>query len=132
MEQAGTLMVRVYVSQAQIPIEGAAVVVTGEGTNGKRILHSVQVTDRSGQIKPVRIETPGVEESTSPEGVGGGAPFALCTVWAEREGYALLQVDGVQIFPGVESVQEMELIPLEAGESSLGNRTVRGGSVQNL
>lgn len=132
MASTGTLMVRVYLSQAQIPIEGATVVVTGEEHAGKRKLYSIQVTDRSGQIKPVQILTPGTAESTSPEGADGGVPFTLCTVWAEHEGYAILQVDGVQIFPGVESVQEMELVPLSEGESSLGNRTVRGGSVQNL
>lgn len=132
MANTGTLMVRVFLSQAQIPIEGATVVITGEGETGKRKLHSVQVTDRSGEIRPVTIQTPSVGESTSPEGVDGGVPFALCTVWAEHEGFALLQVDGVQVFPGVESVQAMELIPLAEGESSLGNRTVRGGSVQNL
>ena len=53
-EQAmGTLAVRVYTSQAQIPVEGATVVVTAPGTNGKRKLLSVQATDSSGEIRPI-------------------------------------------------------------------------------
>ena len=48
MQAMGTLVVRVYTSQAQIPVEGATVVVTTPGTNGKRKLLSVKATDRSG------------------------------------------------------------------------------------
>ena len=56
----------------------------------------------------------------------------MCSVWAEHPGYAMLQVDGVQIFPGVETVQNMELTPLERGQSSLQQRTVRDIPAQDL
>ena len=132
MEYSGTLIVRVYTSRAELPIEGATVVVTQNGAEGKYDLLSVQVTDRSGRIQPVKIATPALWESESPAGEDMGAPFALCNVWAEHPGYAMLEVEGVQIFPGVETMQDMELAPLSEGQSSLQRRDLRQITVQNL
>lgn len=133
MQATGTLSVRVYTSQAQIPLEGATVVVASPGEEGKLKLLSIQNTDSSGMIRTVTIDAPALGESTSPDGLpGGGAPFALCDIWAEQPGYAMLQVSGVQIFPGVETVQDMELVPLPYGLCSLQQRSERDIPVQGL
>ena len=133
MSEQGILKIRVYTSVAQIPVEGATVVVTAPGRGGKRKLISVQFTDRSGMVKPIPIDTPALGDSLAPEGDGGTQqPFALCDVWAEHPGYAMLKAEGVQIFSGVETLQEMELIPLGEDEFSLEKRESRGGSIQNL
>lgn len=133
MQATGTLSVRVYTSQAQIPLEGATVVVAAPGTEGRWKLLSVQCTDSSGKIKNVSIDTPALGESTSPGGLpGDGAPCALCSVWAEQPGYAMLQVENVQVFPGVETVQNMELIPLPQGLCSLQQRDQRDIPAQSL
>ena len=133
MQATGTLSVRVYTSQAQIPLEGATVVVAAPGTEGRWKLLSVQCTDSSGKIKNVSIDTPALGESTSPGGLpGDGAPCALCSVWAEQPGYAMLQVENVQVFPDVETVQDMELIPLPQGLCSLQQRDERDIPAQSL
>ena len=132
VQPSGTLTVRVYTSQAQIPVAGATVVVTAPGKNGKRKLLSVQATDRSGEVRPISISTPALAGSTSPQLPGGEAPFAVCNVWAEHPGYAMLEAEGVQIFPGVETVQDMELIPLPRGQSSLQHLDVREITPQSL
>ena len=133
MQATGTLSVRVYTSQAQIPLEGATVVVTEPGTEGKWKLLSIQSTDSSGKIKTLTIDAPALGESTSPGGLpGDGAPFTLCDVWAELPGYAMLQMENVQIFPGVETVQDMELIPLPQGLCSLQQRDVWDIPAQSL
>ena len=133
MQATGTLSVRVYPSQAQIPMEGATVVVAAPGAEGKYKLLSIQNTDSSGLIRPVTIDAPALGESTSPGGLPGeGAPFALCDIWAEQPGYAMLQVNGVQIFPDVETMQDMELIPLPQGLCSLQQRDERDIPVQSL
>ena len=124
MQATGTLSVRVYTSQAQIPLEGATVVVAAPGEEGKYKLLSIQNTDSSGQICPVTIDAPALGESTSPGGLPGtGRPFALCDVWAEQPGYAMLQVAGVQ---------NMELIPLPQGLCSLQQRDERDIPSQSL
>ena len=132
MEKTGRLSVRVYTSQAEIPLQGATVVVTGQGKDGRNQLISVQVTDRSGLIQPVEIAAPPPADSTSPQEAGKQAPFSLCSVWAEHPGYAMLQAEGVQIFPGVETVQDMELIPLPRGQNSLQHLDVREIPPQSL
>ena len=133
MQATGTLSVRVYTSQARIPLEGATVVVAAPGAEGKYKLLSIQNTDSSGLVRPVTIDAPALGESTSPGGLpGNGAPFALCDVWAEQPGYAMLRVNGVQIFPGVETLQNMELIPLPQGLCSLQQRDERDIPAQSL
>lgn len=133
MQATGTLSVRVFTSRAQIPLEGATVVVAAAGEEGKRKLLSIQNTDSSGLIEPVTIDAPPTGESTSPGGLPGpGLPFALCDVWAEQPGYIMLRVENVQIFPGVETVQNMELTPLPQGMCSLQQRDQRDIPAQNL
>ena len=132
MSEQGTLRIRVYTSIAQIPVEGATVVVTGKGAKGKRRLISVQVTDQNGLVRPITLNTPDVGESTAPEEQGAQRPYALCNIWAEHPGYAMLQVENVQVFPGVETVQDMELVPLGEDEYSLEKREQRIVTPQNL
>lgn len=132
MASIGKLSVRVYVTQAEIPIEGATVVVTCRSKAGKYDLLSVQATNSSGMIRPVEVVTPDLYESTSPSENGAMGACVQCSVWAEHPGYAMLQVNGVQIFPGVETVQEMELVPLAEGQDSLQRRDHRVITPQDL
>ena len=132
MEATGKLAVRVYASHAQIPVEGATVVVTAPGEGGRLRLLSVQATDSSGAIRPVDIAAPDLSGSEFPQEEGAAPPFSVCDVWAEHPGYAMLEAVGVQIFPGVETVQTMELIPLSRGQSSLERLDVREITPQSL
>ena len=133
MSDTGILEVRVFTSQAELPIEGAAVIVTRKSQDGKRELLSIQITDSSGLVSPVEIPAPPPGDSTAPLPDGSGErPCTLCSVWAEREGYAMLQVEGVQIFPGVRTLQKMKLLPLSPGQSSLQQRETRDISSQLL
>ena len=59
-------------------------------------------------------------------------PFSVCQVWAEHTGYTALRVDGVQIFSGEETDQDMELIPLAEGQHSLVDSSILNTSPQNL
>lgn len=130
MPETGKLSVRVYTSRAEIPVSNATVVVTRRGEEGRRELLTVQATDSSGMIRPITVDAPPGRQSTYPD--PGQVPFTVCDVWAEHPGYTMLMVEGVQIFPGVESLQAMELTPLSEGESSLEQTQVREIPAQNL
>ena len=129
MSDTGKLVVRVFASRAKLPIQGATVLVTRLAPDGKQELLSVQITDSSGLTRPIEIRTPAPGNSVSPT---DRRPCTLCEVWAEHPGYAMLQVRGTQIFPGVKTLQSMELIPLGRDENSLQKRELRDIGTQNL
>ena len=109
MPQSGVLKTRVFTSRGQLPVEDAAVSIVQRGRDGKQHLLNIQTSDQSGNTLPTVIETPAPQDSQSP---GHRDPFALCDIWAESPGYELLVVENVQIFPGTQTLQELELIPL--------------------
>ena len=109
MAATGTILTRVFTSQAQIPVAGATVAFTQRGTEGHHTLLALRVTDANGRIAPVQVDTPDASASESP---GTVTPFAVCDIWAESPGYELLVVENVQIFAGTQTLQELELIPL--------------------
>lgn len=131
MQSTGKLIVKVFATQAQLPLEGATVVVTTRAVNGKFDLVSVQKSDRSGLTMPVEVPTPDLSDSTAENGALR-RPFAVCDVWAEHPGYLVLRVEGVQIFPDVVTRQDMELLPLGEGEHGLDTIDRRDISAQDL
>lgn len=130
MAQSGKLGVRVFASRAQLPVEGATVVITQKTNNGKYRVLSLQETDRNGSIRSITVPTPDVWESTSPN--GGGRPFTQCDIWVEHEGYEVMLIEDVQIFPGELSLQQVELNPLVAGEAWTERTEVRMIPAQTL
>ena len=116
-EEFGTLQIRVYTSRAQLPIEDATVVVTQISPTGKYHLLSVQITDREGRVQPLHHPCrPPLGEHRSHPGHG---PLLRLPGLAEHPGYTALRVDGVQIFSGEETDQDMELIPWPRGSTVL-------------
>lgn len=110
MSATGYLSVRVFTSSAQLPISGATVSVTQKTEGGDRLL-ATRITDESGKIPPSAIPTPPVTESQVP---GNAQPFAAVDVTVDTPGYERILVEDAQIFPGILTVQDLELIPIEA------------------
>lgn len=108
MPENGTLQVRVFTSSAQLPVEGATVAVTRPTTGGSTLL-AVRVTDESGRISPISIAAPERSQSLSP---GARRPWTPVDITAEHPDYERILVENVQIFAGITTVQELELIPL--------------------
>lgn len=130
MPQSGSLTVQVFTSRAQLPVEGATVAVTRPLPSGKQEVLSLQETDRSGNTRPVRIPTPDLQQSTQPQTLEPS--FTRCDIWIEHPDYELLLIEGVQIFPGVESAQMAELNPLVRGEAWTQRPGIRPIPVQDL
>lgn len=109
MASTGYIRVQTVTSRAEIPIQSATVTVTGTDQSGARTLLSLQRTDASGLTKAVSIVTPALSNSLSPDQQQG---WTTVTVTATHPGFEGIIVDGVQIFPGVTTLQKMRMIPL--------------------
>lgn len=130
MARSGKLGVQVFASRAQIPVEGATVAITQKAANGKQRVLSLQETDRNGSIRPITVPTPDTAQSTSPN--GGAEPFVRCDIWVEHEGYEVMLIEDVQVFPGEVSLQQVELSPLVRGEAWTDRTEVRTIPAQTL
>ena len=130
MAQSGTLGVRVFTSRAQLPVEGATVVITQKTSNGKYRVLSLQETDRNGNIRFITIPAPDKQESTQP--FGNELPFTRCDIWVEHEGYEVMLIEDVQVFSGEISLQKVELNPLVTGEAWTERTEVRTIPAQTL
>ncbi len=125
----GTVTVRAFTSRAMIPIEHATITFTQIAPDGKRTLLAVRSTDESGRTAPVTVQTPEISEGLSPE---LGLPYSLLDIDAFHPGYERILVENVQVFPGVRTLQTLEMIPLEQYPASANETEVFDLPSQNL
>lgn len=107
MTGTGYLTVRISTSDAELPIQDATVTVTQDTPEGVKLL-AVRITDRSGVVPDIAIVTPALNESLSP---GGPLPYAVVDVTVDRPGYDRALIENVQLFPGIQSQQDIALVP---------------------
>lgn len=109
MSQNGSLVVRVSTSRAQLPISNATVIISKRGPDDRHHVYSIQSTDASGGTKPFQLEAPDADLSQTP---GSEAPFSNYALVVEHPEYYLATFEQLQVFPGVETVQNVALTPL--------------------
>ena len=109
MPQTGSLIVRVFTSQAQLPVSGATVIISSRTEDNRYNVFSIQTTDSSGSTRSFNLDAPDLILSESP---GGGPPFSNYSLVVEHPEYYLATFEKLQIFPGVETVQNVPLVPL--------------------
>lgn len=109
MPQTGSLVVRTFTSQAQLPVSGATVIISSRDPDGRHKVFSIQTTDPSGATKPFELEAPDAALGMSP---GQAAPFSDYSLVVEHPEYFLATFEKLQVFPGVETVQNVPLVPL--------------------
>lgn len=128
MASQGSVIARVYTSDAFLPLRGAPVVFTQTDAEGNRQLLAVRTTDSSGLTTPLFVSTPDLSESQSPGSTL--RPYATVDISVSFPGYSNINAEGVQIFPGVETIQGLQLRPVSIDER---DETVTvPGSSQNL
>lgn len=108
MAADGYLTVRTYASSAQLPVVGATVSVTEQGSNGAKLI-ATRITDRSGRTTPIMISTPNRSESLTP---GQTTPFTKVNITIEKVGYERVLIENAQLFAGITSELNVELLPL--------------------
>lgn len=124
----GYITVNVYTSRAQIPIQNAQVSVTSNEETKPKLL-GFRTTNSSGMTSNISIETPGVELSLSPSEV---KPFSVCTIKISHPSYYSVTIKDVQVFANTQTVQNVELIPLEENSKPEDRSISQTTPAQNL
>ena len=109
MPQTGSLAVRVFTSQAQLPVSGATVIISSREEDNRYNIFNIQTTDSSGSTSSFQLDAPDLSLSESP---GGVPPFSSYSLVVEHPEYYLATFEKLQIFPGIETVQNVPLVPL--------------------
>lgn len=95
-----------------IPQEGAAVYVyTDPADGGEPALIYTLITNADGLTDTVTLPTPPLSESFSPEYL---KPYSTYSVFVSKNGFYPSDGRTVPLFPGVTSIQPINLIPLSA------------------
>ena len=108
----GTLRVEVYIAREALPLPGALVEIYNENEwqTGRPPIARL-TADESGQTEAVTLNAPDAELSQNPyEGV---IPYSTYDIIVQMSGYQSQLVLGVQIFAGVEALQQVEMVPTQ-------------------
>jgi hypothetical protein len=125
----GTVIARVFTSDAMIPIEGATVTVMQTAADGSVTLLAIRFTDESGKTAPFSVQAPELSDSLEPE---QGQPFTELDLAAYHPDYERILVEHVQIFAGIQTVQPFELVPLKELPASVDQAEIFTLPVQDL
>ena len=108
LNEYGTLTVRVAVAGNALPVEGAIVRIRGAEEANSQIAYSLQ-TDVDGVTEPVSLPAPRREYSMSPS--PAQPPYAVYDIEITADGYYSKRIYGVSVFPGINSLQVINMIP---------------------
>ncbi|MBQ7828580.1 MAG: hypothetical protein IJ386_10000 [Clostridia bacterium] len=106
----GFLRFAVGAASNTIPLEGATVYVYTDPGNGDegRLLYTL-TTDGDGLTETVTLPTPPLSESFSPE---YPKPYSTYNIYASKQGYYPTEGRTVPLFPGITSIQPINMIPV--------------------
>lgn len=107
LSATGYIQVHVYTNKAYIPLQGAAITITD--INGEAI--AMRLSNRSGTLDhPIEINVPEPAAGQSPN--TGTIPFTNVNLYARLENFETIEIENLQVFPGILTVQDLMLIPL--------------------
>lgn len=102
----GSLKVRAYTSQALVPLQDVLVYVSDEKGN----LIGANLTNEYGESPTYDIDAPNKDISTDPNATL--QPFTLVNILAYRAGYYIYRILNAQIFDGILSIENLQMLPL--------------------
>jgi len=103
----GYIQVHAYTAKAQLPLRNVAIAVTND--QGKTI--ALRMTNSSGKIdRPVEIQVPIPAAGLSPN--TGIVPYTTVNLYAKVADYEEIEANNIQVFPGIITVQDLQMIPL--------------------
>ena len=123
----GYIQVHAFSSYAQLPLKDVAITITS--TDGNAI--AMRLTNRSGMLDTaIQISVPDLAASQSPN--TDIIPFTTVDLYASLKNYEEIFIEGLQVFAGITTNQELELIPLSEFPEAWNKTEVFNTPVQNL
>lgn len=129
MAEKGTLIVFVYTARMAIPIKNARVSLLDNKTQN---LIGFRTTNEEGLTSIFELDTPDTNLSLSPGEAGDSAPFSVVDILITHPMYQRILVKDVQIFPNRESIQNVNMIPLDEFEKPKTTESVYSIPPQSL
>ncbi len=91
---------------------------------------ATRLTNRSGEIVPIELPAPESGASQSPDPVE--RPYTQVNLFARLEGFEQIEIEGLQIFSGIVTDQNLEMIPLPELPDSWSRAEIFDTGSQNL
>jgi len=110
MAEFGFVKTHVYTSVANLPLQGVTIVLSRRLQDGRREILAARKTDSSGNTEPIQVATPNTAVSQTP---GNTIPFSYIDITADLPLFEQVLVQDVQVFPGVITLQEIQMLPLD-------------------
>lgn len=108
LNSEGKLRIRAYTAGGALPVRDAIVRIKGaEETN--RLVAYTLITDGDGLTPEITLPAPAIEYSLSP--APSELPYSIYNVEISAPGYYTKRINGLTVFPGVNSVQLINMIP---------------------
>lgn len=127
MSAKGYIQVRAYISNAQIPLQYVAIMVTDAG--GTAI--AMRLTNRNGTLDdPIEIDVPDISAGQSPN--SGIIPFTAVNLIAHLDNFEQIRVERLQVFPNIITTQNLEMIPLSELPAQWSKEEIFDTPSQNL
>lgn len=111
----GSLSVRAYTAGGALPVVGAIVRIFGAEEGNRDVVHSL-LTDVDGRAPTVKLPAPSKTYSMAPN--PSERPYALYDIEISADEYYTKQIRGVSVFPGITSLQLLNMIPLSQNKAS--------------
>lgn len=108
----GSLTVRTYTASGALPVKNSLIRITGVDENNRYVDFTL-LTDEDGVTKIISLPTPPNVFSMAPG--PSEIPYAVYDVEASADGYYTKRIRNVAIFPGTNSSQSINMIPISIG-----------------
>ena len=107
----GTIISRVRMSDADLPVGNATVAYYEQGPGGEKRLVGLRKTDMSGIAQPIELSAPDASGSLRPGETGAPRPYRTVDIVADHPDYNRVTVRQVQVFDGILTTQDITLVP---------------------
>lgn len=112
------LVFQLYTAREALPVAGARVTVTDPLTGSERIL----LSDGEGRTEPICVTAPPTEFSLIPDSVE--VPYSTYDAVIEAAGYQTVEIHGIQVFSGQQSLQPFEMTPVGLGRETVESEVI--------